>query len=110
MILFAESVAGRLARAAAPAERVYSFGTSSSALSSYLAYAGYVSKIFHPDAMAFIIIGNDFDESLLKYKNEPGHQYFVEDARGNLELKRIDYHPSLWRTIARHSALSVIWR
>lgn len=43
-----------------------SFGTSGSTLSSYLAYAGYASKVFHPNAMAFIIIGNDFDESLLK--------------------------------------------
>lgn len=105
MIPFAESVAGRLAKTVAPIERVYSFGTSSSALSSYLAYARYASQVFHPQAMAFMIIGNDFDESLLKYKNEPGHHYFAEDAMGNLELIRLDYRPSLWRTIARTSAL-----
>ena len=61
-------------------ERVYSFGTQSSTLSSYLAYADYVAKLFHPQTIVFIIIGNDFDESLLKYKNEPGHSYFVEEA------------------------------
>lgn len=105
MIPFTESVAGRLAKTVAPTERVYSFGTSSSALSSYLAYARYASQVFHPQAMAFMIIGNDFDESLLKYKNEPGHHYFAEDAMGNLELIRLDYRPSLWRTIARTSAL-----
>ena len=44
------------------------FGTSSSALSNYLAYADYAAKRFHPQAMVFVIIGNDFDESLLKYK------------------------------------------
>lgn len=105
MVPFADSVAGRLARAVAPTERVYSFGTSSSALSSYLGYAAYASKAFRPQAMAFIIVGNDFDESLLKYKNEPGHQYFVEDAGGNLALTRLNYDPSLWRTIIRSSAL-----
>ncbi len=55
--------------------------------------------------MVFLIIGNDFDESLLKYKNEPGHSYFAEDAQGALALRRIDYHPSFWRRILRSSAL-----
>ncbi len=105
MVPFADSVAGRLARAATPMKRVYSFGTSSSALSSYLAYAAYAERQFRPQAMVFLIIGNDFDESLLKYKNEPGHHYFVEDASGNLELTRLDYEPGLWRIIIRRSAL-----
>lgn len=55
--------------------------------------------------MVFLNIGNDFDESLLKYKNEPGHSYFAEDAQGALALRRIDYHPSFWRRILRSSAL-----
>ncbi len=105
MVPFSDTVAGRLARSTAQTERVYSFGTASSALSSYLAYAQYVAKEFHPQAMAFIIIGNDFDESLLTYKNEPGHHYFIDDATGALALQRIDYHPSAWRTIIRSSAL-----
>ena len=105
MVPFSDTVAGRLARATAPAKRVYSFGTSSSALSNYLAYAQYVAKEFHPQAMAFIIIGNDFDESLLTYKNEPGHHYFVDDVSGALALQRIDYRPSTWRTMIRSSAL-----
>ncbi len=105
MVPFRDTVAGRLSSRSAPAERVYSFGTSSSALSSYLAYAEYVAKTFHPQAMIFLIIGNDFDESLRKYKNEPGHSYFVEDGRGSLALRRIDYQPSLWRLIIRRSAL-----
>lgn len=55
--------------------------------------------------MVVLIIGNDFDESLLKYKNEPGHSYFAEDAQGALALRRLDYRPSLWRRIIRASAL-----
>ncbi len=104
MVPFRDSVAGRLSTRSAPAERVYSFGTSSSALSNYLAYAEYASRGFHPQAMVFVIIGNDFDESLLKYKTEPGHS-FAKDAKGDLALRRIDYHPSLWRRIIRSSAL-----
>ena len=105
MVPFRDTVAGRLSSRSAPAERVYSFGTSSSALSSYLAYAEYASRRFHPQAMVVLIIGNDFDESLLKYKNEPGHSYFAEDAQGALALRRVDYQPSLWRRIIRRSAL-----
>jgi len=105
MVPFRDSVAGRLATRAASAKRVYSFGTSSSALSNYLTYAEYAAQRFHPRAMVFVIIGNDFDESLLKYKNEPGHSYFVEDAEGALTLTRIDYQPSWWRRIIRQSAL-----
>ncbi len=105
MVPFRDSVAGRLSTRSTPAERVYSFGTSSSALSNYLAYADDAAKRFHPQAMVFLIIGNDFDESLLKYKNEPGHSYFTEDAQGSLALHRIDYHSSLWRRIIRASAL-----
>ncbi len=105
MVPFRDTVAGRLSSRSAPAERVYSFGTSSSALSNYLAYAEYAARMFHPQAMVFLIIGNDFDESLLKYKNEPGHSYFVEDGEGALALQRLDYHPTLWRRIIRTSAL-----
>ncbi len=105
MVPFSDTVAGRLATQTSPTERVYSFGTSSSALGNYLAYADHAAKVFHPDAMAFIIIGNDFDESLLKYKNEPGHHYFLDDAVGTLALHRIDYRPSTWRTMIRNSAL-----
>ncbi|ULA62005.1 MAG: hypothetical protein LZF60_380217 [Nitrospira sp.] len=105
MVPFRDSVAGRLSARSTPAERIYSFGTSSSALSNYLAYADYAAKTFHPQAMIFLIIGNDFDESLVKYKNEPGHSYFAEDGQGPLALRRIDYHPSLWRRIIRASAL-----
>lgn len=105
MVPFRDSVAGRLATRAAPGKRVYSFGTSSSALSNYLAYAEYAAQRFHPQAMVFVIIGNDFDESLLKYKNEPGHAYFVEDGKETLTLQRIDYQPSGWRRLIRRSAL-----
>lgn len=48
--------------------RVYSFGSSGSPLSTYLAYANYATKGFNANALAFIIIGNDFDESLTKLK------------------------------------------
>ncbi|HNI68407.1 MAG TPA: hypothetical protein PKV55_10230 [Nitrospira sp.] len=44
--------------------RVYSFGTSSSALSNYLTYADFAAQRFHPQAMVFLNIGNDFTDLL----------------------------------------------
>lgn len=83
--------------------RVYSIGVSGAPLSQYLVFAEYARRTFRPDAMAFFIIGNDFDESLLKYKSEPRFHYFVE-RDGELALTRVDYELSESKKILRHSA------
>lgn len=106
MVPFAETVQGRLASAAGGAGRVYSFAASGSPLSQYMAYAKYVRDEFHPNALVVSIIGNDFDESLLKYKAEPSFHYFAETESGELELTRVDYQPSRVRRLMRYSALA----
>lgn len=83
--------------------RVYSIGVSGAPLSQYLVFADYARRTFRPDAMAFFIIGNDFDESLLKYKSEPRFHYF-EERDGRLELRRVDYQLSEAKKLLRHSA------
>ena len=81
--------------------RVYSIGVSGAPLSQYLVYAQYARRTFRPDAMAFAIISNDFDESLLKYKSEPRFHYFSDDG----VLRRVDYELSKTKQVLRHSAL-----
>jgi hypothetical protein len=83
--------------------RVYSIGLSGAPLSQYLVFAQFARDALRPDAMAFVIIGNDFDESLLKYKAEPRFHYFEETAQGP-RLRRIDYELSPAKKILRHSA------
>lgn len=83
--------------------RVYSIGISGAPLSEYLVFAQYAARTFRPDAMAFFIIGNDFDESLLKYKSEPRFHYFEERPDG-VALRRIDYALSPAKRVLRHSA------
>ena len=51
--------------------RFYSFGASGSNLPSYLAYAVYVRDKFRSNSLVFVIVRNDFDESLIKYKRDP---------------------------------------
>ena len=105
MVPFRDTLSGRLARHAGSSKRVYSFGASSAPLSTYLAYARYAKARFHPTALVIVVVGNDFDESLLKYKTEPGHHYFVAQPDGELVLTRLDYAPTVSRELARRSAL-----
>ena len=93
--LLHERVAGR--------GRVYSIGLSGAPLSQYLVFADYARATFRPSAMAFCIIGNDFDESLLKYKSDHRFHYF-EERGGRLELRRVDYRLSPAKKLLRESA------
>ena len=95
--LLAARVAGR--------GRVYGIGFSGSPLSQYLAYADMARKEFAPDGMAFVIVGNDFDESLLKYKQEPGYHYFAErERRARARTDRSPGQSWRWRSPASRAS------
>lgn len=100
----AETVHGRLAAALAGRAAVYSFGSSYSQLATYLAYAEYARDRYRPDAAVFVVVGNDFDESLLTAGARPGYHYF-DPARPGALVRR-DYAPSASLRLARHSALA----
>jgi len=104
MVPYSETLHGRLAACAKPRGRVYSFGVSGAPLSQYLVEADFARSTFHPNAMVVVIVGNDFDESLLQYKSEPGMQYFQPGTNG-LFLTRVDYVPSTARRVLRRSAV-----
>jgi len=105
MVHYEETLQGRLARLVGRRGRVYSFGMSGSALSQYLAEVDFARARFRPSGLVVVIVANDFDESLLRYKAGPGLHYFREDSAG-LRLARMDYAPSLLRRAARHSAIA----
>jgi hypothetical protein len=96
---------GRLARCVGAGGRVYSFGVSGAPLSQYLMEADLARSTFRPGAFAVIVVGNDFDESLLKYRSTPGFHYFAGDGDPPV-LQRVDYHPGLLRRLARRSAVA----
>jgi hypothetical protein len=80
--------------------RVYGIGLSGAPLSQYLVFAEFAKNALRPNAMVFFIIGNDFDESLLRYKADPRFHYFAENG----ELRRINYEMSTTKKILRESA------
>lgn len=83
--------------------RVYSIGLSGAALSQYLVFAEFSRATFHPSAMAFVIIANDFDESLLKYGTDPRFHYFEENGN-QFSLRHRDYELSTAKKMLRNSA------
>lgn len=106
MVPYEETGQGRMQKAVEGRGRVYSFALRGSPLSQYLAMAEYARDKYRPDAMVIVVVGNDFDESLLAYKSEPGYHYFAERGDGALELQRIDYTPGRAKGLVRHSALA----
>lgn len=82
MVPWRETCAGRLADHASPRLRVYSFGASGAPLSQYLAYAAYVRDEFRPRGMVFVVVGNDFHESMLKHWWGHPLAYFDDGGAG----------------------------
>jgi hypothetical protein len=86
--------------------RIYSFGASGAPLSQYLVWAQYAAQKYRAGAIAIVVVGNDFDESLWAYNKRPGLHVYVKGPDGRLQLRRTDYQPSPLRSLVRHSALA----
>ena len=106
MVAHADTIHGRLAAAAGQRGRVYSFGASGAALSQYLAYARYARETFSPHALVVVVVGNDFDESLLEYKSAGGYHYLAAGSEGKLCLQLQPYEPTVLGLLVRRSALA----
>jgi hypothetical protein len=102
---YAQTIHGRLARLVGPRGRVYSFGIGGWPLSQYLAYARFLRDTFRPRVMVVVVVGNDFDQSLLEYGPSPGNHYFARGPEGSLELRLLPFDPSAWRRVIASSAL-----
>jgi hypothetical protein len=102
---YRQTLQGRLAERVGARGRVYSFASSGSPLSQYLAYARFAKDRFRPDALAIVVVGNDFDESLLEYSPAPGFHYFARSPSGSFSLALMPFEPPLLHRMFRKSAL-----
>ena len=105
MVPYPLTLQGRLAAEQNGERRVYSFGASGASLLDYLYYAIYTRQRFGAEWLVINVVGNDFDEMLLRYKQSPAFHYFTEQADGSLSPMLMEYQPSWPRTVMRHSAL-----
>lgn len=104
---YADTFYARLDRELGEGRRVYSFGFSGAPLSQYLAWARYAKEVFQPEYMTFVIVGNDFDESVGWRGRRDGFHYFEhceEDGRYCLELN--PYQVGFFRPVVNMSALA----
>lgn len=108
MVPFPHTLHARLARRVAGRGRVYSFGASGAPLSQYLAWARHVDRTYKPEGLVFVIIANDFDESLLEYRRSPGFHHYKK-VDGKLELVRVDFQPTakILGYVARRTELGI---
>lgn len=83
MVPWSETCAGRLADHASPRLRVYSFSIAGAPLSQYLAYAQYVRDKFRPRGMVFVVVGNDFNESMISRSWGFPFAYFDDGDAGS---------------------------
>ncbi len=105
MVPYAETIQGRLAAQVGGGARVYSFAASGAPLSQYVSWAKWARETWKAEALAIVVVGNDFDESLAAYNAQPGFHHYVEEG-GDLVLRRYDYEPGRLRELARRSALA----
>ena len=98
---FNHSIGGLLANKYG-SNNVYTLGISGSALSQYEAFLKFAEVEFNPKSYIFVIIENDFDESLCKYKISEGHHCY----NNLMQLELIPFHGfSFLRSWARSSPL-----
>lgn len=107
MVPYPETLQARLAEAVKDKGRVYAFAASGTGLAQYLAWARFARDTFHPQSMTFVIIGNDFSESLSERERSPGVHSFAKGPDGHARMLLTEYEPSLVRRIVRHSALAM---
>ncbi len=95
-----------------PKKDVYAFGISGAPLSQYLHINRIVNKKFNPEIVIFLLIHNDFDESLQKFY--PQKKYFLQliqdSVTGNFlekepepDFSRAQYRP-FWQKALYKSA------
>ncbi|MGI9525090.1 MAG: hypothetical protein ACR2PG_25965 [Hyphomicrobiaceae bacterium] len=107
MVPFAESIAGRLQAKVKDKARVYAFAASGSGLAQHMAYAKYARDEFRPTAFAFVIIANDFVESLAHRNASNGFHRFVRDGATDWRMDLKEYEPSVLRRLLRNSKLAM---
>lgn len=99
-----QTLQARLARRVADRGRIYSFAASGAPLSQYLIWAEHASTRYGAGGAVFLVVGNDFDESLASYARQPGFHHFVEEG-STLGLRLTEYHPHPLRELGYVSAL-----
>jgi hypothetical protein len=106
MLPFEKTLTGQLQKAMGSRGRAYAFAQQGAPLSQYVAYAAHACRVYHPQRLVVVVVGNDFDESLYTHRRRNGIYHLYARGDGGLDLKLTPLpDPPLWERTARHSAL-----
>ena len=98
MVPFPQTAMGRMQRTVGGTRRVYSIGMSGAPLSQYLWWVKYACDLFKPKLLVISVVGNDFDESFLRYKMKSGgaapFTYFELTKAGEPTYRTVVYKQS----------------
>jgi hypothetical protein len=97
------SLGARLDRMLGDRAQAYAFGISGAPLSQYLHISRYVASVFNPEVMIFVVVHNDFTESL--QQEQPFFMSLQEQQGQFVEIPPVPYVPSGFRRLMGHSAL-----
>jgi hypothetical protein len=106
MVPYADTVQGRLAHALETRARVYSFAASGAPLSQYLIWARLAVRQYGAQALIINVVGNDFDESDIRYVQAPGFWVYAPESEGRLRLRLVELHRSFLRSLFLRSAFA----
>ena len=106
MVPFEKTISGLLQNEVSN-KRVYSFAASGAGLSQHLIWAKYAKEEFKSDYYIFVIIANDFMESLSKYGSSPGFHRFKINPDTSWTMELSTYTPSNLRKVLRRSKLAM---
>ena len=70
--------------------KIYSLATDGSAFPDYLQYFNFSLSEFNPEKIIFVIVNNDFDESICEYRDIVNHYYFCIKNKKITVKKKVD--------------------
>ena len=106
MVPFEKTISGLLSKEK-KSHRVYSFAASGAGLSQHLVWANFSKNKYKSDYFIFVVISNDFSESLNKYGSSPGFHRFDIKNKDTWNLLLTNYEPSTLRKVFRNSKLAM---
>ena len=100
-----DTVGGVLRRLAGDRADVYAFGRSGAPLSHYLHVSRYVAEEFDPDVLVFVVIHNDFSESVNELERKTHFMQVTKKSGSWQETSPASYTPDKLRRLAGRSAI-----
>ncbi len=105
---FQQSVTSRLQQALGARGRAYSFAQSGAPLSQYVAYAKHACDTYRPQRLVFLVVGNDFDESVFAKRQRNGFFHLHPKPGGGFDFTLSPVPPMrITEHVARNSALAL---